>query len=62
MNEVENKPTAEDIKKVREYIRKNGKVHDWKLAPLVFHDNRGKGSYNVGRNARKRLKKLNKGK
>lgn len=38
---------------------KTGNVKEGRLAPFIFHDNRGKGSYYIGRNQYKRdLKEL----
>jgi hypothetical protein len=42
----------------RTYITKTGKVRTDKLRPLIKWNNKEKGSYNVGKNAYKRAKKL----
>jgi tRNA A37 threonylcarbamoyladenosine dehydratase len=55
--EVSASSESEILKNVREYLRKNGKVRADKLVPVVFHDNRRGGEYNVGRNAIKREKR-----
>lgn len=41
----------------REVLTKGGVVKIGKLAPLVYHDNRKSGSYNVGQNRIKRDKR-----
>lgn len=51
------KATSEMVANVRQFIRKNGKVHPTRLAPIVFHDNRNGGAYVAGRNLRKREKR-----